>query len=393
MFEAFVNNQMRDYSALSMEKLPGEVLRKGRGARIEIDSGFQVQANGDVIFKIYAPNAGKVEIGIERTRLALELRPDGVWQGVFPYDPHCDGSQMVDVIIDGLTVLYPYAPIGWHMGRQRNCVEIPDPGAEYRLLNRVPHGAIVSELYDSKITGRHQRCLIYTPPGYMKGSGTYPVLYLQHGATENETCWVYEGKVGLIMDNLLAEGKCEPFIIVMNNGEVRDPKNPDPRAMDDTFERMLLEDCIPYIEANYRVRTDKWSRAMAGLSMGSMQTSKIGLTHPELFCALGIFSGFMRFGGDHARQTDDHLEIIFDNKRFLKEYRLFFRSVGECDDNMMDAFEVDEGYVERSGIGKLPNYVCKKYPLRQHEWGAWYRAFHDFAPLLFHGWSGQETGN
>ncbi len=384
MFKEFIDNQMNAYSALSLEKLPAEKIRRGRGVPPVIPgSGFFVQENGDVIFKIYAPEANKIEIRSARKVVELVKGDSGMHEGVLKYDPHFCGFRTLDVVIDGTVMLYPYAHISWHLGRQRNCIEIPEPDTQYRYLNNVPHGAVVSEVYYSRQAGRHLRCLVYTPPGYMKGDGEYPVLYLQHGATENETCWVYDAKVGLIMDNLVAEGKIRPFIIVMNNGEVCDPVNENSHTMDDMFERVLINDCIPYIEENYRVKTDKWNRAMAGLSMGSMQTSKIGFSHPELFSHLGIFSGFMRFGADHATQSDKHLSIIFDTQRFLDEYKLFFRSVGEEDDNMMDCFVVDDEYVLRSGIDRLPNYVCKKYPLQQHEWGAWYRGFYDFAQLIF----------
>ena len=384
MFQDFLKNQVRHFSALSLEKLPPETIRRGRGVPpITPGSGVEVQENGDVSFKIYAPTAEKGEISFGRRGLSLEKGEDGLHRGSLPFDPHFCGLRCFDVMVDGVLVLYPYAPISWHLKRQRNFVEIPDPGTEYRYLNRVPHGAVSTEIYWSEEAGRHLRCLVYTPPGYRKGTEDYPVLYLQHGATENETCWVYDGKAGLIMDNLLAAGEVRPFLIVMNNGEVVEPEHEGTREMDDLFERVLLHDCIPYIEANYRVKADKWHRAMAGLSMGSMQTSRIGLTHPEVFSYLGVFSGFLRFGSDHATQDDSHLSMLFDRERFLKEYKLLFRSVGEEDDNMMDCFTVDETYVERAGLRELPNYVCKTYPLQQHEWGAWYRAFRDFAPLLF----------
>ena len=385
MFKEFLDNQMRDFNPMSLEKLPKERMMQGRGKpALYFNTGAEVQENGDVIFRIRAPEANKVEIRIGRNVIELRKGEDGIFTGTHEFDPSCCGFRPFDVVVDGLTVIYPYAPVCMHMWRQRNCVEIPDPGTEYRLLNRVPHGAVTTDMYYSKTLGRYMRCLVYTPPGYMKGTDSYPVLYLQHGASENETVWVYDGKVGLIMDNLIAEGKAKPFVIVMNNGEVRYPDNTDGmRSMDDAFEKMLINDCIPFIEENYRVLTGKENRAMAGLSMGSMQTSKIGLSHPELFSALGIFSGFMRFGANHNTQTDEHLAIIFDNERFLREYRLFFRSVGEDDNNMMDSFVADEDYVTRSGIDKLPNYVVKKYPLQQHEWGAWYRAFNDFARLVF----------
>ena len=135
-------------------------------------------------------------------------------------------------------------------------------------------------------------CLVYTPAGYMKDdTQTYPVLYLQHGTGENEKCWVHQGRANFILDNLIAEGKMPPCVVVMNNGMVQREQEGLRVLETNAITRLLLEDCIPYIQSHYRVRTDKWSRAMAGLSMGSMQTSMVTLGHPDLFGYAGVFSG------------------------------------------------------------------------------------------------------
>ena len=218
--------------------------------------------------------------------------------------------------------------------------------------------------------------MVYTPPGYQKTTEDYPVLYLQHGNTENETCWEYNGRVGYIMDNQIAAGKVKPFIIVMNDGMVRAP-GADQRDHS-AFERTLTESCIPFIEKTYRVKTDKWNRAIAGLSMGSAQAFTFGMKHPELFGWIGCFSGSMNMRGNNT----ELLKHVMKKEYFAENYKLFFRSVGDAEPGLQRLY--DEGkMLDESGVRSLGICIDKIYPYQTHEWGCWRRAIHDFAELVF----------
>jgi len=166
-------------------------------------------------------------------------------------------------------------------------IEIPDDQLSFYLPKDVPHGEVRQHFYYSKTTKTTRKCLVYTPPGYDKNvQEKYPVLYLQHGAGESELGWTMQGKVNFIMDNLIAEGKAKPFIIVMDNGYAPRPgaeNQFNPGGNDNLFADLVTKELIPMIDAGYRTLSDQKNRAIAGLSMGAMQAVHIGFDHPELF--------------------------------------------------------------------------------------------------------------
>ena len=276
------------------------------------------------------------------------------------------------------------APIGFGASRPINYADIPQPEEDFYLCKDVPHGSVVQEYYYSATTGTMKSCLVYTPAGYMKEtSGEYPVLYLQHGHGENEQCWVHQGRVNFIMDNLIAAGKAEPCIVVMNNGMVQKNEN-GVRVLDQTrIERLLLEDCIPFIESHYRVRTDKWSRAMAGLSMGSMQTSIVTMKHPDMFGYAGVFSGFVG-PFNKANAENSYIQLLDDREKFTQSFRVFFRACGDEDLVALERFEADRALFEEKGLAPAENsvHVEKMYP-GEHEWNVWRMCLRDFAQYLF----------
>ena len=268
----------------------------------QVETGARIQPNGDVIFRMRAVDAASVEVefGDRGKKVTLVKGEDGIWEGTLPYDSACSGPKAINFLVDGAVVINPYCPSYFGYSRMINYVDIPDPGTQFCLMRDVPHGSVSWEFYWSKALNTWQRCLVYLPPDYFSGSADYPVLYLQHGAGENETSWVFNGKAAHIMDNLIADGKAVPFVIVMNDGMVRGPLDSGFGGFGG-FEASLLGDCIPFIEQKFRVKTDKWNRAMAGLSMGSMQTSVIGLSHPEFFAWPGALQ---RVYGDTDPRTD-----------------------------------------------------------------------------------------
>ncbi len=346
----------------------------------QIPVGATVLENGDVVLTLHAPTATTVTAGaIEDEQINLTKGEDGVWSGVMPFKT--PGPKALDWYVDGVKVMNPLAPIYFGYSRPVNYVDIPDPVQDFVLIKDVPHGTVSSEYYYSKSTEDWQSCVVYVPPGYEKSNAAYPVLYLQHGAGENETCWVHNGKVNFIMDNLIAEGKIVPFIIVMNNGMVRSAKDTGMMSFG-TFTEMLLDDCMPFIEAKYRILTDKANRAMAGLSMGSMQTSAIGLTHPEKFAYLGLFSGFMRRMGI-SYEENTHLKAFDHPEKLMQDYKLFFRCIGS-EDHFVNAFYEDDAFCAEKGVtpDKLPIHDRRIYT-GAHDWYVWRQAIYDFSQLLF----------
>ena len=207
-------------------------------------------------------------------------------------------------------------------------------GDDFYQIKDVPHGSVRREYFYSSVTGEWESCTVYTPAAYEEETDkTFPVLYLQHGHGENETGWTTAGKLQFILDNLIAEGKAVPFAVVMCNGMVQTVTEDGRRIVDFMLlEPQLLTDVIPFVEKKFRIGGSRERRAMAGLSMGSLQTSIIGFTHPEYFCALGVFSGFvtdMMQGTeldmvDRGPGNNEHLRILDDVQSFARTFPVFF---------------------------------------------------------------------
>ncbi len=379
----FLNNSMFAEQPTSYLPVGAMRMHKARDPQEDesIETGALIQPNGDILFRIYAPHASKVTILVSKRECPLIKTENGVFEGVYPYDPTYCGPHSIDVIEDGDMVIDPYIPVFWHRNRPVNFIEVPDPETEYAMVQDVPHGAVTSEIYFSKELNKYLRCSVYTPAGSRMSGEKYPVLYLQHGATENETVWVYNGRVANIMDNMIAEGKCVPMIVVMNNGMVRYPGGGGRGRGDTAFLDNLIGSCIPYIEANYPVKTDRDSRAIAGLSMGSGQCAGVAYAHPEMFAYIGMFSG--RIGIDKER-TPELCAFAKDTEKFGGLYKVYFRAIGEKDESsMFQGFAEDDKLAAELGIDQIPGYVRKMYKDQTHEYGAWRRMLYDYAQLLF----------
>lgn len=357
-------------------------------ARIDgalLDTGALVQPNGDILFRIHAPQARDVSLKFDLVRsggITLAKRDNSLFEGLLPYEDNHTGPMTVDVYIDGMTFLYPYMPIHWSASRPHNFVEVPDAEMEFMFIKDVPHGAMSREIYWVDAIKSWERCMVYTPPGYMKSNKKYPVLYLQHGGGENEVVWGYCGRVAYILDNLIAEGKAEPFIVVMNNDMLRYSDNTT-SVIDDAFERLLTQSCIPYMENNYRVRTGKWNRALAGLSMGSMMSCDIAFRHPELFGNLGTFTASMTHETFQTTYERPFPAVMKDREKFAKNYKVYFRSTTQQEDHYHDYFIADDKLCAQSGIDKLPSYHRIVYPTRTTKWNSWRLGLRDYAQLLF----------
>ena len=333
------------------------------------DQGAEILPDGKVRFRVIAKDAKEVVIDRFGTIFPLSPAGEGAWEGTFDMGR---GFLYFFLKVDGADALCPYLPIGYGCCRPMNFVDVPvDDMTGWDDLSGVDHGGITRYYVPSSVTGKHEICLVYTPPKH-DPQKKYPVLYLQHGYGENETGWVYQGHVGRIADRLLADGQMEEMIIVMGNGMARGG-NPGDRTL---FPRILLEDIIPFTESRYNVLTDKWHRAMAGLSMGSFQTSITTLTHPELFGYAGLFSGFLRA----PWPTDDpqpHLATVEDAEKFNTSFRVFYRAMG-TEDQYWDSFAKDDEYLK----GKELNIFRETFP-GGHDWTVWRRCIRAFLPKLF----------
>ena len=331
--------------------------------------GAEVLADGTVRFRIIASDAHEVVIDRFGTLFPLARVEDGTWEGVFDLGK---GFQYFFLKIEGADVLCPYLPIGYGCCRPMNFVDVPVEDMQgWDSLEDVPHGAVARHYYPSAVTGKHEICLVYTPPAYNPAK-PLPVLYLQHGYGENETGWVYQGHVGRIADRLIAEGKMREMLIVMGNGMVK---------KDGVGERMLypeilVKDLIPFVESRYAARADKWHRAMAGLSMGSYQTSITTLSHPELFGYAGLFSGFLRAPWP-SETPEAHLNMLKDPSAFNAAFRVFYRAMG-TEDMFYDRFEKDDEYLDGKGL----NILRETFP-GGHDWTVWRRCIRSFLPRLF----------
>ena len=352
---------------------------------VAVVPAFEFLDNGDVVFNVSAKNAETVEVsGMRGTlwgdeRHALENKGCGWFQGTVSGIPA--GFQYMQYYFDGKPVLYENAPIGRGYGYAVNYIDMPDPALDFYLCKDVPHGAIRYETYYSKYTGNLRNCWVYTPPTYdTDTSKTYPTLYIQHGAGENETGWFWQGKLNYIADNLLAEGKIEEMVIVCNCGyaDPADPAKQVTRFSD--LSEMIIGDCIPFIESRFRVKRDKASRAMAGLSMGSFQTQYLCYNHPEAFDYIGVFSGSTGVTLPDAPQRMRISFMDYDGfygaPDFNSQHKLLFfgRGMGEGGENLPK-----ECALLRSRGVDCEYFTCDGV----HEWQVWRKTARDFLPRLF----------
>lgn len=317
------------------------------------------------------------------TLIRAEEISESVFEALLPWDERKTGPRNIEIYVDGVFIIWPTLPVFWSGGHIYNYLEVPDTALAFSYIQDVPHGAVSHEYYWSTETNSYERCLVYTPPGYMNGSEAYPVLYLQHGGTENETTWVSTGRVNFIMDNLIAAKECVPFIIVMNNGMIRYPENAGKDVVDDCFENSLLRCCIPYIESHYRVKTDKWNRAIAGLSMGSMQTNDIGFRHPSFFGNMGSFTSTMYHPTFATTYERPWPKVMSNPEQFMRDYRVFFCSATPQEDHL-PLFMEDARIMREAGIeGVMPGYRRVIHNGRFIRWDSWRMGLAEYATMLF----------
>ncbi len=366
-----------------------------------------VYSDGRISFTLKAPDATHVQVaggdGLGPGPFPMIKASDGNWSVTIP--PSVAGFHYYWFIVDGVAMNDPASETFFGYGKETSGIEVPEAGADYYAIQNVPHGEVRAKWYFSKTTGEWRRAFVYTPPDYDKNPRRrYPVLILQHGSGENETGWTRQGKANFILDNLIAAGKSAPMIVVMDCGYATragtiplsiGPGAPPENFRDafSAFEDTLIKDLIPTIDASYRTIPDRAHRAMAGLSMGGMQTLFVTLHHLDAFSYIGSFSGPIIAGINagkaregattpHGFDTQTAYDGAFaDPAAFNKQVKLVWLGVGTAEPeqfrrgikdaaNALTATGIHPVFVESVGTA--------------HEWQTWRRALNDFAPRLFH---------
>lgn len=331
-------------------------------------------------FRIQAPEARKVIVDICNKK--YEMQPDGKGGFMAVTDPLVPGFHYYFMQVDGIRFIDPSTESFFGCNRQSGGIEIPEgeEGDYYRPHQGVPHGQVRSLYYYAKSTGEWRHAMVYTPAEYEKGKKRYPVLYLQHGMGEDETGWSRQGRMQHIMDNLIASGEAVPMIVVMESGDIKAPfRGGDNRQgrseYGNSFYQVMLNDLIPTIDREFRTRSDREYRAMAGLSWGGHQTFDVVLNHLDKFAWMGTFSGAV-FGLD----TKTAYNGIFTRpEEFNKKIHLLFMTCGtEGLDRMINAKRTVE---ELNGMG-IPAQYYEATGL-DHEWLTWRRSLKEFVPKLF----------
>lgn len=333
----------------------------------------QLTADHRAIFRIKAPEAQKMQLDLGR-KYDMTRQEGGVWETVT--DSLGEGFHYYSLLIDGVAVADPGSETFYGMGRMASGIEVPFEGGEYYALKDVPHGDVRIKRYYSEVSRSWRRFFVYTPAGYdARTNEEYPVLYLLHGGGEDERGWAMQGKTDLIMDNLIAAGKAQPMLVVMPDGNM--PSAGFNSGALKAFEAELTQAVIPFVEKNYRVKKEADSRALAGLSMGGIQTLYAGLYHTDLFSYLGVFSsGWLPF---YKQTAEEQYEFIRKNKASIDaRLKLLWISMGGKEDI---AYQNCQNMLKEMDGLKL-KYTYSEYP-GGHTWPVWRNNLYNFAQLLF----------
>ncbi len=340
----------------------------------------KIDGNRRAYFRLHAPSAQHVVADICGKKYDMQRDEQGTWTGVS--DPLPVGFHYYFFWVDGVQVTDPATDTFFGCCRQASGLEVPEgtEGDYYRPQQGVAKGQVRSFQYYAASTQQWRRAMVYTPAEYEQGKKRYPVLYLQHGMGEDETGWSHQGKMQNIMDNLIAEGKAVPMIVVMESGDVKAPYRPDKDGGNQaglsqygaTFYQVLINDLIPAIDNNFRTKTDRDHRAMAGLSWGGHQTFDMVFTHLDKFSYCGAFSGAIF--GLNVNKTYDGI-FTRPNEVNSRLHTLFLGCGTE--ENMGTAKLIKD--LREAGV-RVDDYVS---PGTAHEWLTWRRCLKEFVVKLF----------
>jgi enterochelin esterase-like enzyme len=337
----------------------------------------RIDSQSRVTFRFKAPEAQKVQIDLGK-KFDMVKKADGFWE--VTTEPVVEGFHYYSVIVDGYVAVDPSSQTFYGMSRNASGIEIPEKGVDYYMPKAVPHGQIRRMNYYSDITKTWRVAYVYTPAGYdTKTKEKYPVLYLYHGGGEDETGWPNQGKTDFIMDNLIAEGKAKPMLIVMDKGYATKPGEVtgtgQGRTTSTTLEEVVIKELIPLVDSNFRTLPDRKNRAMAGLSMGGGITMRITMNNLDKFAYIGGFSGGSRINAGEEIKTM-YNGVMADPKAFNEKVKVLFFSTGSVEGPKVK--ESSEKF-KAAGI----NNIYYESPGTAHEWLTWRRSLHQFAPLIF----------
>jgi enterochelin esterase-like enzyme len=357
----------------------------------------EVLSDGRVTFRILAPKAESV--GLQAGDIAelarggpqLTKGENGVWEvTIGPVKP---GAYRYTFMVNGVSTMDPRNPsVSESNNNAASMVYIP--GAEYMESAKVPHGAVATINYFSTVLGRHRRMHVYTPPGYEIGSAKFPVFYLLHGAGDCDDSWSSVGRAGFILDNLIAAKKAKPMIVVMPAGHTSTSfgmgGGGGVNSMIDEFSQEFAKDILPYVESNYRALTERSKRAIAGLSMGGMQTLNIAMSDLGTFSYIGVFSSGI-FGAAPSKPApgapsipapqgpswEEQHQAMLDNAALKKDLKLIWFATG-AEDFLLNTTKASVEMLKKHGFS--PVY---KETGGGHTWINWREYLNEFAPQLF----------
>jgi len=355
----------------------------------------EIHDDNSVTFRVNAPDAGEVKLsgewmpseGWTPGSVAMQKGENGVWS--FTTEPLEPELYSYSFNIDGFRTTDPNNPfIVRDVASVMNIFIVGGEQADLYKVNDIPHGTVAHRWYDSPGLKMDRRITIYTPPGYENSTEKYPVLYLLHGAGGDEEAWITLGRTAQIMDNLIAQGKAKPMIVVMPNGNVIQDAAPGegsagfykpqfmvPKTMDGTYEASF-PDIIKFVESNYRVKAEKANRAIAGLSMGGFHSLHISRYYPNTFDYVGLFSAAILPNQDVSHEVYQNFDSTLKNQ-MENGYKLYWIGMGKTD------FLYDSGKQYRVKLDSMG----MKYTYREseggHIWRNWRIYLSEFLPLLF----------
>jgi len=366
----------------------------------------RIHPDRSITFTLKAPDANTVQVaggdGLGNGPFPMTKGTDGTWSVTTP--PAVPGFHYYWFVLDGVSVNDPASETYFGYDKETSGIEVPEAGADFYAVKDVAHGEVRAKWYRSKTTGEWRRALVYTPPDYDRNPKLrYPVLILQHGAGENETGWTRQGRAQFILDNLIAAQRARPIIVVMDCGYATRAGTPAVAIAANTgpqdvllafgaFEDVIVQDLMPAIDATYRTIPDREHRAMAGLSMGGMQSLFIALRHLDKFSYIGSFSGPFVPGINTGRQPEGSTQpALFDTKTayegafadppaFNKQVKLLWLGAGTAEPPQ---FRAGIGAAEEALRAAGVHVVYFESPGTAHEWQTWRRDLNDFAPRLF----------
>ncbi len=340
-----------------------------RGARYP-----QIMPDGSAVFRVKAPEAQKMQLDLGK-KYNMVRNSEGIWE--ITTDSLTEGFHYYSLTVDGLTVADPASESFYGMGRMASGIEVPFSGDDYYAARDVPHGEITIKRYFSTVFNTWRQFYIYKPAGYdVYTAQKYPVLYILHGGGEDERGWATQGKADLILDNLIAAGKAKPMLIVMPDGNVAGQQGFGEMTLR-LFERELKECIIPFVEKSYRAETAPGNRALAGLSMGGLQTLYVGIKNTGMFPYLGVFSsGWLTPAQNDL--ADKQYDFIKNNPERISPLRLFWITMGGKEDIAYNNCQTMLKKLDELNV----KYTYSEYP-GGHTWPVWRNNLYNFAQLLF----------